>query len=413
MQAETSAASRSHASGKAPRWAFVNGGLGLGGTTTFLCNLAGELVRCGGRVLVLSLEHDNPHATDFEALNVPVILQDERRYIFEDRMRRTVQALAAFQPHVVVGCVGPGSYEALRYVPQGVTRVLMVQGDHAIHYAGAAPYGPFVDAVVGVSEQIRRALAEMPQFRRIPSHYLTCGVSVPPTFTPRQLIPGLPLRLLYLGRLERGQKRVHLFPEILKGLVKTEIPFVWSIVGDGAEAGFLSQQMKTDRPDQQVRLLGAVPYREVPAILETNDVLLLASDSEGLPLCVLEAMASGVVPVVTDLPSGIRELIDDSNGRRVNADNTPGYAQAIVELYRNPDVLKKLSRNARDTIQREFSTSAMAQRWLAAFPASEAAIEWPRTHFISPPLGMNRLFYFSRLMRPFRRLILRVRHRGR
>jgi len=117
------------------------------------------------------------------------------------------------------------------------------------------------------------------------------------------------------------------------------------------------------------------------------------------------------VPVVTDLQSGIRELLDDSNGRRIPVDNVPAYAQAIVDLYRYPEITEKLSRNARHTIQRGFSTSAMTDRWLESFP-SRPLVQWPSRWEIHPPLVINRPFYFSPPLRPFRRLALRLRARA-
>src|SRR5260370_12800552 len=106
--------------------------------------------------------------------------------------------------------------------------------------------------MIGVSEHIREKPVANPEFNHAAIHCMTSGVLVPQTFTPRRLVPGDPLRILYLGRLDRGQKRVHLFPEILSGLVQSGIPFTWTIVGEGAEKGFLEQNLKTARPDQHV-----------------------------------------------------------------------------------------------------------------------------------------------------------------
>src|SRR3974390_807354 len=98
-----------------PRVALVTGRLKLGGSTTFLCNLGGELVRRGGPAEVLSFEKENPLAADFGRLNVPVFLQDNRHAIFEDRMLAVLQELRRFRPNVVVACLGGISFEVLRH----------------------------------------------------------------------------------------------------------------------------------------------------------------------------------------------------------------------------------------------------------------------------------------------------------
>ncbi len=219
------------------------------------------------------------------------------------------------------------------------------------------------------------------------------------------------MRILYLGRLDRGQKRVHLFPEILSGLVQSGIPFTWTIVGEGAEKGFLEQNLKTARPDQQVCVAGKVAYEKVPDLLAKNDVFLLASDAEGLPLTLLEAMAQGTVPVVSDLPSGIRELLDDNCGRLVRPENIGGYSEAIAWLYQHPEDWQRLSLNAHEKMVRNYSTRAMAERWLAAFPPGDAGINWPERWRVRPPLDHKNTLYFSAPARVFRRMALRLRTR--
>ena len=390
---------------------MITGGLTFGGSTTLLCNLGGEFVRQEVPVVVLSLEKENAFARDFESLGVPVIVQDDQREVFEDRVRHTLEALAEFQPTAVVACVGAASFEILRYVPEGVRRGGMVQTDHVDCYDAASPYAASLDVMIGVSEHIRETLEAKPEFKHAAIHCMTSGVLVPQTFTPRRLGPGDPLRILYLGRLDRGQKRVHLFPEILSGLVQSGIPFTWTIVGEGAEKGFLEQNMKTARADQQVRVAGKVAYEKVPDLLAKNDVFLLASEAEGLPLTLLEAMAQGTVPVVSDLPSGIRELLDDNCGRLVRPENIAGYAEAIAWLYQHPEDWRRLSLNAHEKMVRNYSTRAMAERWLAAFPPGDAGIKWPERWTVRPPLDHKNTLYFSPAARVFRRIALRLRTR--
>jgi len=223
------------------RFALITGGLGFGGSTTLLCNLGGEFVRRNIPVVVLSLEKENAFAHDFQALGVRVIAQDEKRQVLEDRVRNTMSALAEFRPTAVIACIGGASFEILRYVPQGVRRGGMVQTDHVDSYDTASPYAASLDVMIGVSEHIRKTLEAKPEFKHAAIHCMTSGVLVPQTFTPRHLVAGDPLRILYLGRLDRGQKRVHRFPKILSGLIQSGIPFTWTIVGEGAEKGFLEK----------------------------------------------------------------------------------------------------------------------------------------------------------------------------
>ena len=111
-----------------------------------------------------------------------------------------------------------------------------------------------------------------------------------------------PLRILYLGRLAREQKRVQLFPEILKQLCASGMPFHWTVAGEGEARSFLEANMKPVPPTQTVSFTGPIRYADVPSVLKEHDICLLTSDYEGFGLGVAESMGYGLVPVVSDLP---------------------------------------------------------------------------------------------------------------
>src|SRR2546423_2867142 len=101
----------------------------LGGSTTFLCNLGGDLIRRNVPVHVLSVEKQHPMGPDFEDAGIPVHLEDEGADIFEDRLVSILNRLSVFEPTVVVATLSAQSFEVLRYIPKGVTRVGVGQSD--------------------------------------------------------------------------------------------------------------------------------------------------------------------------------------------------------------------------------------------------------------------------------------------
>ena len=156
--------------------------------------------------------------------------------------------------------------------------------------------------------------------------------------------------------------------------------------------------------------MGAVPYAEVPELLRQHDVFLLASDYEGLPLSLLEAMSHGLVPVVSDLKSGIPEVLDSTNGLLVPVNEVDGYPQAIIHLHAHRDELPAKSRAARARVQQQFSVAAMTDRWLAAFSEPRAAIApWPQRWRMQAPLPAKHPLYYSPPMRALRRMAARWR----
>jgi glycosyltransferase involved in cell wall biosynthesis len=390
------------------RIALISGGLALGGSTTFLINFAGELVRRGVAVEVFSFEKENPMTADFQKQNIPVLCLDQRRMIFEDRLEIILQHLARFGPTVVVSTLGAVSFEALRYLPPGIFRIGMGQSDDPLVYDMMRHYAPWMNLVAMVSQTMKQKAGALPEFARVPVAYLPYGV-------PFDSMTGLAsrdgktrLRILYLGRLAREQKRVHLFPEILSQLCANGIPFHWTIAGEGAERDFLRANLKTVSSGQTVSLAGAVRYAEVPALLKQHDIFLLTSDYEGLPLSLLEAMGCGLVPVVSDLKSGIPEIVDSSTGFLVPINDVAGYARTIIHLHGHRGELAAKSAAASARVQRGFSVAAMTDRWLAVFPAPPIISPvWPNRWRISAPLATEKPIFFSPPMRGLRRSVKR------
>ena len=392
------------------RVGLVAGGLGLGGSTTFLCNLGGELVRRGIPVEIHSLESGNTLASDFDRLRIPVFCQDDRRLILEDRLSRIVSELCRFRPTAVIATLGAVSFEVLRYMPSGVFRMGMVQSDDPSVYKMVRFFREHVDAMAAVSRTIQQKLGAMPEFERIPIHYLPYGVPMPAGPAGGPPDGQGPLRILYLGRLAREQKRVHLFPGILAQLIASGIPFQWTIAGEGPEESFLRASMVTPSQEQTVSFPGRIEYRAVPQLLSQHDIFLLASDYEGLPLSLLEAMGCGLVPVVSDLPSGIPEVVDELTGKRVPPDDPHGYSQAILDLHRDRERLGRLSENAQAKVRREFSVSSMTERWLSVLQKqAPREIDWPESWRIRAPLEQPYRIHYMAPGRLIRRCLRKLR----
>lgn len=395
-----------------PRIAFVTGGLKLGGATSFLCNIGGALVSRQIPTTVLSFESANPLGSDFTRLGIPVVTTDEQVLIYEDRLSRLYQQLKQFQPTAVVANLGPMAFEVLRYLPPGVFRVGISHSDEAGVYQTLRHYAPDMDLLAAVSLTIKNKLLGMPEFTTARVEYLPLGVPMPQDHELAQRDFSGPLRILYLGRLEQEQKRVRLFPEMLRRLQNAGLPFHWTIAGDGPEREWLQANMKNLGAEQTVSFPGQVAYQEVPPMLAQHDIFLLASDYEGLPLTLLEAMGHGLVPVVSDLPSGIRDLVDMHTGIRVSPDDIPGYINGVLRLHHDRKNMAMLSQQARNRVKAQFSVSAMADRWLGAIPENPpGSTVWPDRIRLKPILCAPNPWLFSPPVRWLRRLLSKRRHR--
>jgi hypothetical protein len=121
-------------------------------------------------------------------------------------------------------------------------------------------------------------------------------------------------------------------------------------------------------------------------------------------------MGQGLVPVVSDLESGIREVVDQTVGCLVPIDDISGYARAIIHLHEHREELARKSAAARTRVQKEFSVATMTDRWLATFPPAKPVIEpWPQRPRIHAVLNGGNPLRFSRPVRMLRRMAARMR----
>jgi glycosyltransferase involved in cell wall biosynthesis len=107
------------------------------------------------------------------------------------------------------------------------------------------------------------------------------------------------------------------------------------IAGDGSERGSLEKEVKDLKITEYVQFLGRVPHDEMPSLLARSDIYVSTSCYDGTSVSLLEALASGAFPVVTDIPSN-REWIDDGdNGFLVPKEDEILLARKIVHAIRN------------------------------------------------------------------------------
>jgi len=392
------------------RIAFITYELVHGGSLTFLINISREFQRRKVAHRIISLDPRHPLERDFTAAGVDTLRPSSAPRSYEDGIAYGLQQLRAFNPTHIIGCLGPQSLEILRYVPEGVSRLGIVQTDDPLVYRILANYAPVLDAAVGVSGYSCEMLRSYPQLADKPIYYQPYGIPIPEKLKRPSPDQDQPIRIIYVGRLVHEQKRVYLFARILQALVNSHRPFVWRIAGEGARLRSLQKNLRTNSSHQRVSFEGQVPNERIPELMVDSDVFLLPSDYEGLPISLLEAMAHGVVPVVSDLPSGIREVVNAETGILVHPDNVDGYAAAILQLDSDREDLAKKSRAASRLVRNGFSCEAMADRWLkmlGELPA--AAAEWPISQKVTYSLMMRRLgLPFLPAFRPVGKLINRV-----
>jgi glycosyltransferase involved in cell wall biosynthesis len=149
------------------------------------------------------------------------------------------------------------------------------------------------------------------------------------------------------------------FLEAARRVLERHPAACFRIVGDGPRRAELESMAADLGIAARVEFLGIRP--DVDEIVRRSDVLALSSHPyrETLPVCVLEAMASGVPAAATDVGS-VRDIIEDGRtGRVVRPGDPAALAEAVSGLLADPARRAAMGRAAREEVLSRYSRDAM------------------------------------------------------
>lgn len=129
------------------------------------------------------------------------------------------------------------------------------------------------------------------------------------------------------------------------------------IVGEGHMRETLTEHIVKNNLQDKVIITGQ--RQDVPELLHIFDLFVLSSLSEGTSVSLLEAMAAGLPPVVTNVGGNPDIVKNGENGLVVEPKDTPALANAILEILTDPARYERFSKNAVATVKRYYSIEKM------------------------------------------------------
>ena len=159
-----------------------------------------------------------------------------------------------------------------------------------------------------------------------------------------------PQRLLFVGSwIDR--KGIYYLAEAFGLLCRAMPEVTLSIAGCMATEAAVKNSFAQELRDR-VRVIPFVKRQDMPALYAAHDVFVFPSLVEGMPLTLLEAMATGMAIVTTEAP-GMADLIEDEfNGLLAQPTDTRGLAAAIERLCRSAELRRQFGKEAQQTARR-------------------------------------------------------------
>lgn len=162
---------------------------------------------------------------------------------------------------------------------------------------------------------------------------------------------------VHVGRLEKIKNQTLLitaFSKVLTVCPNSKL----LLVGDGPLYGQLNELCETLKIKESVVFLGN--RKDVPEILSKADVFVMSSDSEACPMSILEAMASSLPIISTDV-GGVKELSADCGiftpkGEELDLSN------AMIEMQKNNELRRRMKMSSYDR-SRSFDSCMIATEY--------------------------------------------------
>ena len=348
----------------------------IGGAQTFLPFLMRGLKESGHEVhLVTQGEPDKKIGNQIaeSAVMVHTSLW-KKNIVVEDAAPLFAKWVNRLKPDIYLISVSPDiGWVVLPYLSPAIATFTIGHTDSETFYSPARHYQSFVTKAIGVSDEVCQHYVSDCNFPGTAVQWIPYGVVVNPA-PPAKHGNDL-LQLIYVGRVEEGQKRISDLIKITRQLSADNIAFNLKIVGDGPEMPVLRNSLAKEIMDGKVEILGWRKTEEVINLLRQSDLFILTSAFEGFCIALIEAMANGCCPLVTDIKSGNKQLISSGqNGFIFPIGDTEKFVKKIKTLAVDKELLYTLRLAAWET-GKNYSVERMTTNYHDCFVQAAAEVK--------------------------------------
>jgi colanic acid/amylovoran biosynthesis glycosyltransferase len=194
------------------------------------------------------------------------------------------------------------------------------------------------------------------------------------SYRPRSLNRSGEIRILTVGRLVE-KKGIRYALEAVALLLRRhpEWKLCYDIIGEGPQCAEIKETVTALGLQKQVNLHGAGTMQEVHRHVQNAHLFLLPSvtdksgDQEGIPVSLMEAMATGL-PILSTVHTGIPELVQDGvSGYLVAEGDVQALAEKLEYLILNPELWPLMGRKGRARVAELHDIRTLNQQLLAAY----------------------------------------------
>jgi glycosyltransferase involved in cell wall biosynthesis len=304
----------------------------------------------GYEVLAVSLEPTASFPTRLIHVPVPEFLPDALRYPLACVALRRI--MRAFQPDVVSAHFVP-NYGMMAALAHRGPWVLSAWGSDIMSVPEKSAFHRWrtqfvLDRAPWVTSDARVLTEKIESFGVPADHILTFPYGVDTGLFAAGAPPAQPGPLILSNRKLEGLYRIDVAIDAFAAVREALPDAALTIAGDGAEKARLIARADSSTGVSRIRFIGGVTHDLMPALLREHHVYISTSPADTTSVSLLEAMAVGLFPIVTDIPANREWIVDGENGRLVPPGGATKLAVAIIDAWRNSELRERArAHNAR------------------------------------------------------------------
>ncbi|MCO6009030.1 glycosyltransferase family 4 protein [Actinoallomurus purpureus] len=291
---------------------------------------------------------------------------DERAYtnFSAESDRALTQYLGELRTDVLITTRAALNIAAARLARDGITLV----GQEHLHFGAHKPgvleeirrWYPKLDAVITLTDADHAEYSQLLEGH--PTRVYPIGNGLPDQPRPQSRLDNRVV--LAAGRLVKVKGYDRLLDAFAK-VIEKRPDWKLRIYGSGTNAEKLSKRARSLDLHNNVAFMG--PTTDIEGELAKASLHVITSRFEGFGMTIVEAFAAGVPVVSFDCPQGPREIITPGHdGILVPDGDIDAFADALLSLMDDPDQMRRLADNGRETALR-YRISEVAARWDAVF----------------------------------------------
>jgi len=270
-------------------------------------------------------------------------------------------------------------------LPANISTLGVLHSDDPAHYVHGYRMGHYWGHIVSVSQCIHDNLMALNPTFESRSSVIRYGIDDKRNVINAKRQTVEKLKVVYTGRIVQEQKRIMDFVDVVNRLAGHSDRFEFTFIGDGGEMDAFRQAMQPHTATEMVKILGRANPAQIPALLRQAHVFALTSEFEGLPLSLLESLSAGLVPVVTEVRSGIAEILSHGENAMLSPiGDVDAMAANLLKLADDPAMFERLSNGARKTlVEKKLVAGEMANQYAEILDRMFVDMESPKESSIS------------------------------